>query len=249
MATKPLLSIITVSAFDHDRLKRTLVSLQDLPIEIEHVVVIPKTDVESRQLWATSDKESTTNMQLTHDENEGVYAAMNIGARSAHGEYICFWNAGDELISKNALSQLMSSLNIARPVWLICQGEFSWRGPQSMEPSQLHNFVLHRPESFISHQTVVASKEQFMKIGGFDSSYKVAADTAQITQLSSLSVPHFEPMPVVRVETPQFASRHHRRARLEVILVAFRNLRGSDRLKAVVNIFRNEFHNFSKDEK
>jgi hypothetical protein len=79
-----------------------------------------------------------------------------------------------------------------------------------------------------------------LTLDGFNSNFKVAGDTAQITQLFSRAMPEFFDLPVVRVEIPNLASRNHRRSRVESVFVALLYLRGSMRLRAVSNIILSE---------
>ena len=240
MSNEPLLSIITVSAFDSQRLANTLNSLIEVRSSIEHVVVVPKSDLESIAILKSHSVSAPHPVILVNDEKQGVYPAMNIGANAATGKYLCFWNAGDELNSPEELNALLESLNARNPKWVICQGNFQWRNDQELSSSNLAGFVKHKSDTFISHQTVIMQRVTFMGVGMFDSRYRVAADTAMITQLYLMEEPRWEHSVVVKVETPEFASHNHRQARIEVLLIVFRELRGSQRSQAIRNIFHAE---------
>ena len=240
MAIVPTISIITVSAFDEERLSATLKSLAILGEGAEHVVVIPKDDSNSVALWERFKFEATIEMRIVHDQNQGVYHAMNIGAKEAKGGYICFWNAGDELISPDAMRILISRLQKDQPGWLIFQGDFSWRKPLLLSESEVRSFVIHNPNSFVSHQCMVIKKNEFDSLQGFNTRYGIAADTAQISQLFLKVKPAFENLAVVRVETPNLAAKNHRRSRFESFIIAFTSLKGSMRMEAIQNILRAE---------
>ena len=75
-----------------------------------------------------------------------------------------------------------------------------------------------------------------------DCRYRVAADTAQITKLFLMNPPNWEDAVAVQVESPNFASRNHRRARIEVVLIVLRNLARKQKLRALQNILKNEIH-------
>ncbi len=237
MSNEPLLSIITVSAFDGKRLAKTLDSLVGVRLLIEHVVVIPKDDSESIDLWRSYSDSTPHPILLVHDERQGVYPAMNIGANASRGKYVCYWNAGDELNSAEDLKTLLENLNTDYPKWLICQGQFQWRQSQELSVSNLTGFIKHTACSFISHQTVIVQKDALISIGLFDSRYRVAADTAMITRMCSIENPRWDESVVVKVETPHFASHNHRLGRIEVLLIVLRELRGSQRIQALKNIF------------
>ena len=240
MAIVPTISIITVSAFDEERLSATLKSLAMLGEGAEHLVVIPKDDSNSVALWERFKVEATIEMRIVHDQNQGVYHAMNIGAKEAKGDYICFWNAGDQLISPNSLQKLIKKLKLDQPIWLVFQGDFSWRKPIVLSEAEVQSFLLHNPKSFISHQCIAVMRNQFNSMHGFNTHYSVAADTDQMTKLFLTTRPVFENTPVVRVERPNLAATHHRRSRIESFVIALTSLKGTMRILAIKNIFRAE---------
>lgn len=240
MAIVPTISIITVSAFDEERLSATLKSLAMLGEGAEHLVVIPKDDSNSVALWERFKVEATIEMRIVHDQNQGVYHAMNIGAKEAKGDYICFWNAGDQLISPNSLQKLIKKLKLDQPIWLVFQGDFSWRKPIVLSEAEVQSFLLHNPKSFISHQCIAVMRNQFNSMHGFNTHYSVAADTDQMTKLFLTTRPVFENTPVVRVERPNLAATHHRRSRIESFVIALNSLKGTMRILAIKNIFRAE---------
>ena len=240
MAIVPTISIITVSAFDEERLSATLKSLAMLGEGAEHVVVIPKDDSNSVALWERFKVEATIEMRMVHDRNQGVYHAMNIGVKEAKGDYICFWNAGDELISSNSLQKLISKLKRDQPEWMVFQGDFSWRKPLVLSEAEVQSFILHNPKSFVSHQCIVMKRNQFNSMHGFNTHYSVAADTDQMTKLFLKTRPIFENTSVVRVERPNLAATNHRRSRIESFVIASTSLKGTMRILAIKNIFRTE---------
>ena len=250
MKSNPLLSIITVSAFDTSRLEETLESLASLPASIEHVIVIPKGDMASERVCQQNIPSGANFRVLARDLNNGVYAAMNTGAMAANGKYICFWNAGDKLNSIGDLLKLVEVLEQVLPIWLISQGNFEWRGFQELSMVNLRGFICHEPSSFISHQTIVVLKKTFIDIGGFNVKFKVAADTAQIIKLFYIDSPLFSNLIPVQVERPNFAARNHRRGRLEVAIISVSHLQGGARKNAILNICKNEsirfLHKFAK---
>lgn len=240
MAIVPTISIITVSAFDEVRLSRTLNSLVMLGEEVEHILVVPRGDLKSVTLWEKCKSDAGIQMRILHDANQGVYHAMNIGGRSAKGDYICFWNAGDELISPSAMRILVSRLQENQPEWLIFQGDFSWRKPLLLSGSEVRSFVMHNSNSFISHQCMAVRENLFNSLQGFNTHFDIAADTEQMTRLFLKVTPAFENIAVVRVETPNLAAKNHRRSRFETFIIAFTSLKGTMRIKAIQNILSAE---------
>ena len=241
MEIKPLLSIITVSAFDHERLSQTMMSLRNSTTEIEHLIVIPKNDLISLEVIKAFSLDSSTRIQVLHDENTGIYPAMNIGGKNASGKYLCFWNAGDKLYSQQNLQILVTDLATNNPSWLIVQGAFDWHAPQIMEKGAVRDFVLHKNMAFFSHQTVFVKKDIFIKMDGFKTKYRVAADASQITYLFNSGNPSFLNLQIVNVESPVFAAKYNRRGRFENLLISLFEMNGQMRFIALWNILRGEF--------
>lgn len=246
MSYEPLLSIITVSAFDAERLSKTLHSLIGLPSLVEHVIVIPENDAESKTLSKLYEYSGHNRINLAHDQQKGIYAAMNVGALVAKGKYVCFWNAGDKLHNRKDLMVLLERLIELNPIWAIAQGQFEWRTKQELSLANLLGFLTHQQDTFISHQTIFVAKKNFMDIGMFNTQYQVAADTDQITRLFSIEPPVFENSVVVQVEAPNFAARNHRRARFEVLIIALCGLVGIHRINAIQNILRHEIDRINR---
>ncbi len=241
MTIVPIVSIVTVAAYEDLRLLRTLDSLSGLGASAEHLLVVPNDDVKSIAIWKSSIKKLEIPMRIIHDNNEGIYNAMNLGIQSSLGKYICFWNAGDELFSPENMNKLISKLESNQHEWLIFQGDFSWHKPLVLTDFEVRDFLSHKPNTFISHQCLVVRRDVLLSIKGFNSNFKVAGDTAQITQLYGRAMPDFFDIPVVKVEIPNVASKNHRRSRVESVFIALIFLRGSMRFRAITNITLSEF--------
>lgn len=238
-----ILSIITVASRDPIRLKKTLESLAEIPSEVEHITVIPAFDVATLQVWHNFRKINGPGFKLINDSGNGVYPAMNNGILVSSGKYICFWNAGDELVKTDEpLSEVIDIVKAQEPGWIIVQGIFDWREDMKLSHLELNDFIIHKMEAFISHQTTIVSRRYFNTIGLFSPRFRVASDTAVITQLVKFSLPLLIEKKLVRVEKPNFASRHHRRARVESLAIAVFHLRGRQRMQALRNIVLNEIN-------
>ena len=236
-----ILTIITVAPQDSGRLQKTLKSVANIPANVEHVSVIPRSDQKSLTSWHEFRGSVGPNFRLTNDLGIGVYEAMNAGIDASSGEYICFWNAGDELIGfNNSLEQTLQLLEEEKPSWLLVDGVFDWRESRPTDLVELRNFILHRNNGFISHQTTIVSRGLLKSIGNFNAKFKVAADVAAITRFTQTSSPYILDVQLVNVEKPNFAERNNRRGRFEALVIALTCLRGILRFQAVINIFWEE---------
>ena len=213
-ASRFVLSVITVAAYDIARLKVTLDSFNGACGNVEFIVVCPRDDTDTISFLDSFLVHSKLQVSVHHDEGVGVYEAMNHGAILSNGKYLIFWNAGDTCHNTIGLSQVITHLNSTSPAWGITQAVFDWRSPQILTSRNLKNFVLQLG-GYISHQTVIVSKLEFIALGGFDSNFKVAADAKMITQLWKKFKVDFYDLETVKVEFPNFSAKHNRLGRLE----------------------------------
>jgi len=110
-----LLSIITVVRNDPVRLAATIDSLVDLYGNegFEHIVVDGNsTDQGTLKLIGETTKHQ--NYKFLSESDDGIYDAMNKGARLAIGRFLLFLNCGDRLVasSKQLLTWLGSLDNM-----------------------------------------------------------------------------------------------------------------------------------------
>lgn len=219
-SSRIVLSVITVAAYDLARLKLTLDSFQGSCGKVEFIVVCPQDDIETISYLRSYVVQSDLQISVHHDEGIGVYNAMNQGVNFSAGTYLVFWNAGDTCNSTDALTQFCSHLESTSPSWCITQALFDWRGPQMLNAQNLKNFVCQLG-GYISHQSVVVRKCEFMTLGGFDTNFKVAADAKLITQLWRRFKVNFCDLKLVSVEFPNFSAQHNRLGRLENLKLCF----------------------------
>jgi glycosyltransferase involved in cell wall biosynthesis len=184
-------------------------------------VVFPQADTESKQVFDSAIQESAY-LKYVNDSGLGIYEAMNLGLSRATGKYCWFINCGDRVVQES-LPGLIKDLFRNQPEWVVGGGVFDWRPPQHMNLSNLHNFLSFKVGAFVSHQTVIAKTSLISEFGGFDTRYRVAADTKLITRLAKKSSPHLYLENISIVEKPNFASKYNRLARRESILLAIEN--------------------------
>jgi hypothetical protein len=215
-----ILSVITVAAYDLDRLKTTLNSYIGAPSTVEFILVYPAKDIRTKTYISKFMLENNLQITIVHDLGLGVYAAMNLGSKASMGTYLMFWNAGDSCLLTADLINLTTYLETNKPIWGFTQARFSWRDPQNLTLQNVRNFVLQRG-GYVSHQTHFVRKSDFIDLAGFDENYKVAADYKLITQLWKVSESSFCNLVVVNVEIPNFSARNNRVGRLENLKILF----------------------------
>lgn len=193
------LSIVTVVKDDPDGFARTCASLaeQDLS-EVEWIVVDGSSDRESiPALLARSDSPSAV---YRHEAPRGIYAAMNSALEAASGDSIYFLNAGDALASPAVLALVRETL-----------GDATWAfGPVEIEDvsgsvvvTPRWDYASERRRGFSrglfpAHQGTFTRTSALRGIGGFDTSYRVAADYAVALRLALLATPVELPFVIAR---------------------------------------------------
>lgn len=186
---EPWLTVVTVVKDAHDAFARTVESLaSQSERDFEFVVIDSSSDTAT-----VSGIGSSLPHSYTWSPPQGIYAAMNIGLSKAAGRYIYFLNAGDVLDSPQTLDRVRRSLEDRAPTWAF--GPVRITGTDNkvtVTPEwdyRDHQASLFARGSFPPHQGTFVQREILTAIGGFDLSYRVAADYAAFLKISQLADP------------------------------------------------------------
>lgn len=203
----PWLSIVTVVKDDHQGLLETLRSLelQDLE-EVEHVVIDStghSMNEATRSLSAIAEVNLSTSAQ-TYEwiEPSGIYPAMNRGLELAAGNYIYFLNAGDTFFDASVLASTRQELLATDVSWAFGAVEIQEASGNSVVTAKW-DYQAEKRTGFSNgffppHQGTFAKRSSMLNLGGFDISYKVAADYAMFLRLSLESDPRELSFPIAR---------------------------------------------------
>lgn len=230
---------MTVSAFDHTRLKLTLKSTQPLPVGVEHIFIIPENDRDSRHILESASAQGRQ-LKFSFDTNSGVYSAMNLGATMASGRYLIFWNSGDLMYSPSELDIFISELQSSKPTWAVAQGVLENGAVHENSLREIWNFRNQKVGSYVSHQVIACERKTMFDLGLFDTKYRVAADTKMIQALAKFSLPMISLAKIVRIEDPKYSSKFHRRSRYETAKLALWDLLLRANYKPLINICKRE---------
>jgi glycosyltransferase involved in cell wall biosynthesis len=191
----PWLSIVTVVKDDAEGLARTLASIAG-----QETAGLDDTDVELVVIDGSTggpaeEPSPVPGVRVVYQwqEPRGVYAAMNAGLAAATGEYVYFLNAGDEFGDEHAVAAIRRGVADGAPGWLYGQVRFVDEAGQATVPPPF-DYPGERAAAFSRgrfppHQGTVASTALLRSIGGFDPSYRVAADYAAFLRLSRAAEP------------------------------------------------------------
>jgi len=237
-----VLSVVTVASFEQERLERTLSSLVSVNSEIEHVVIIPKSDLDSKARILRYKSEARYPVTIGNDDGIGIYAAMNLGVSLARGKYVHFLNAGDEILDQSVFSENISSLRNSEETWAIMGCSLPWNSMYSTFLGMDRKFLRQEKNSYVSHQTVLARRNALIALDGFDTSFKVAADILMTMKLSNLSAPVLLSGISVKVEAGRTVTASNRLSRLETIKAILMQETNRDKFLAIRNFTQREIH-------
>jgi len=191
----PLVSVVTVNLNDAAGLRRTARSIYFQSKMLEWIVVDGHSVDNSRAVA----EEFLVRMSGSIFEipPEGIYSAMNFGAEKATGEWIWFLNSGDYVFSPENFEKLMTHLEntksdvIVSSVFHITPNGFIF----SISDPRISKLQLET-----NHQGVLVKRSLFERIGGFDLSFKLAADGKFLDTAAQIGVIYEFPEPFVAFE-------------------------------------------------
>lgn len=237
----PTLSIVTVAAFETDRLVRTLESVRGIKASIEHILVVPDLDKASARLILDYSKKVSFSVVVANDQGMGIYQAMNIGIQASGGRYCLFLNAGDEIYDQKQFESNILSILKNEPKWAILGCSLPWNHSYKTTPGMARRFLRQEENSYVSHQSVVVERGVLNRLNGFDTTFKIAADTLITMRLTNMSIPLCLEGIAIKVERGNTVTRSNRLSRFETFRVVTKQKRNQDQLIAILNILKKEF--------
>jgi putative colanic acid biosynthesis glycosyltransferase len=171
------LSIITVTKNNLLGLKKTINSLRFLnDLNYEHIVI----DGESTDgtiLFLTSLK---NHIKFLSEKDLGPYDGMNKGVKQCTGNWVLFLNAGDELVSAEALKNLWETAD--KNGCDVAYGDHFYKG-KLIEADCIHNLHTKLLAGDVAgwlcrhpcHQSIIAKKTLLIN-RPFNLKYQIAAD-------------------------------------------------------------------------
>lgn len=171
-------SVITVCFNAERTIGDTLESVAGQDWEdFEHIIV----DGASRdRTMAVVASHRHSRMQIVSEPDAGIYDAMNKGLRLARGDYVQFLNADDFLVRPDALSLIAARLEAGEPDCLFADTQFVV-GDEARIGNRLYSVGSFRRwwlriGAMPPHPSSFLKRELMLRLGGFDTSYRLAAD-------------------------------------------------------------------------
>jgi glycosyltransferase involved in cell wall biosynthesis len=175
-AVSPVVSVVTVCLNAAAGIEETLRSVVHQTYEKTEYIVVDGGSTDGT-LEIISRYNSGINRCLCGPDR-GIYDAMNKGARAAGGDVIYFLNAGDILCGDGVVAG-MAGRFAQDPVLELAYGRVLLHDPESGTEMRIGRGISVadlRKGKGMCHQSLFMKRSSLLSIGGFDISYRLAAD-------------------------------------------------------------------------
>jgi glycosyltransferase involved in cell wall biosynthesis len=170
-ASPPAVSVVTVCFNAASTLEQTIQSvLAQEGVQLEYIVI----DGASSDGSVSIIQRYAQRLAFWCSERDrGIYNAMNKGLALAKGEWVAFLNADDYLHDASALRDLLHA--VGDDVDIVAGGTLMRRNHADTPfvPSRRFGLCLQIP---FMHTAALVRRKAMLRCGGFDESYKIAAD-------------------------------------------------------------------------
>lgn len=145
-------------------------------VRLEHLIIDGNSSDGTFE-WLKTYNAKRHDIRILSKPDSGIYDAMNRGIALARGRYVIFLNSDDYFhnpfgmaLSLERVEEMQCDFTFAP----ICFSDPSVRrNPQLAPQKRIHRFLI---SWCFSHQSMLTSRSFLMKIDGFDTSYRSAAD-------------------------------------------------------------------------
>lgn len=164
-------------------------------------------------------------LRLVSEPDNGIYDAMNKGARLANGQWVYYLNAGDDLIDASVLRRVAMQLS-ATPSIDIAYGDVIYRG-EGGEHLVRFDWLTRSNLLFehLCHQAVFAARATFERFGLFDTQYRINADFEWLLRVFRQGASTcYLGYPIAFYDDAGFSARHKAATRSERALIRRRYL-------------------------
>jgi glycosyltransferase involved in cell wall biosynthesis len=172
MSTSPEFSIITVCLNEGPTIRRTCVSICSQTFSDFEWIVIDGGSADETLDVLENFRDRIT--RLVSEPDDGIYDAMNKGARLAAGKYLVFLNAGDLFFDDEVLQTVAKAPDadlVFGDVVFCCEN-----GGQRRQnfPDRLNKYFMLK--NMLAHQASFFDRAVFLQYGGYDPSFRIAGD-------------------------------------------------------------------------
>lgn len=188
---KPLILVLTATLGSRESLQKTIETVREIGGNyVKHVIVAPQVQITSIQA-----KYGNIECLAEPEGKKGIYTALNHGFRTyGHDyKYLTFINDDDYWLPdyKRIIESLINnpSLDMAYGKTQYINNKGEKIGTQTSS-NQFPQFIplLKSNIILLTQQATLIKSDLYFKIGGFDESYKLVADTKFWAELSKMNI-------------------------------------------------------------
>ena len=186
----PRILVITATLGTRTSLARTIASVQNIGgKDVKHVIVCPE-----KSIPTVREKYANIECLAERPDKKGIYAALNHGFHTyGHNyDYLTFINDDDYWLPnyRKIIDMMLTNTELDMVYARTCyvNEQFIPIGEQTGSP-QLKDFLplLKKRIILLTQQATLIKSSLYFRIGGFDESYKLAADTKFWAEISLLN--------------------------------------------------------------
>ena len=173
MQLTPKISIITVVFNGKSLIERTIKSvLAQSYTNTEYLII---DGASSDGTLEIAERYQSQIALLLSGKDDGIYDAMNKGLKHATGDYILFLNAGDELFSKDTLSQIfaLGDADVYYGNTAVIAESGKILGDRRLSPPEMLTWKSLKFGMCVSHQSFIAKRSL---CENYDLKYLISAD-------------------------------------------------------------------------
>lgn len=176
-------------------------------------------------------------LKIINDIGQGIYKAMNLGAKIAEGNHLIFLNSGDKLKKFNVLKNIQSfNLNKKKGYYFICEvvgKSFKWKVPKnSKKITNLSNVPVH--QSILFHKAFYKKKK-------YSEKYMIASDyDCKINFLTNCNVefiPYLISVHKLGGISSKYTLVNYKKISYELFLIDFKYKRIKSLILNQINLF------------
>jgi hypothetical protein len=153
-------------------------------------VIVVHTNYSQREINNLASTFPSLKIKLIESNKNGIYEAMNLGIENSNQDFLFFLNGGDELINLKGLCKLVNKMK--HSTWgygglIITKSLGTFNREYTFKP---YVQVLHRLGiKYVPHPSSIVRRSTILKMGGFNTAFRVAADQELFIRLSLLERP------------------------------------------------------------
>ncbi|WCL51275.1 glycosyltransferase family 2 protein [Leptospira sp. GIMC2001] len=166
------ISIITPTFNEEKHIEKCINSIAVQTFkDYEHLIIDNKSTDNTANIVKSYQKRNNR-IKFISKADKGIYDAMNYGLKLAKGDWVYFLGADDRLLSKSIFSKIFLSDLINNFDFLY--GDVQWGDSGRFYDGKFTESKLFQRN--ICHQAIFVKRNILLKLGSFDTSYKVLAD-------------------------------------------------------------------------